>query len=317
MVPSRLAYLALALICYAILSSVWLEHDLFEASSLVHLHQRLERLGGVERESLFASANNKAPAVRKTGEKEDKKSQIAFVVTITSCSGHKGIPFEIVEGAAVLRYSIAQNLLRYDFEMYAFYHPDAVDCASTLQELGYTVQARDTPVAVEDIQSDIVRERIVKNGCCGEKELIKLEAFTLSEHQVVVLMDLDVLVMKPMDHLFDFILDSSKVPSRDDLLWRENQTIPETINLLYTTDYAMVSPGRPVKPTQGGFVILRPNRTIYDEYVQIVTKGDFRDKDGAGWGGKTGKFWGAMTFQGLIPYYFQILHPGHAVELNW
>jgi hypothetical protein len=24
-----------------------------------------------------------------------------------------------------------------------------------------------------------------------------------------------------------------------------------------------------------------------------------------------------MTFQGLMPYYFQILHPGRALELNW
>jgi len=163
----RLAYGALGLICYAILSSVWLEHDLFEAASLVHLHKRLEKQGGIEKESLMiaANSNNKAltATVRKT-ESKDKKNIVAFVVTITSCSGHKGVPFEIVEGAAVLRYSISQNLLRHDFEMYAFYHPDAGDCASTLQELGYTVQARDTPVAVEDIQGDALRERIVKNG---------------------------------------------------------------------------------------------------------------------------------------------------------
>ena len=239
---------------------------------------------------------------------------MAFVVVLTSCSGHKGVPFEIVEGAAVLRYSIQQHVD--DFEMYAFYHPDAAPCASTLQELGYTVQERETPVAVEDIRGDILRERIVKNGCCGEKELIKLEAFTLTEHKVVVLLDLDVLVMKSMDKLFDFILDPRKTPSSDDLL-RPDDKIPESIDLLYTTDYAMVKPNRKVKPTQGGFVILRPNRTVYDDFVAIVTEGDFRNSNGHGWGGKTGLFWGAMTFQGLIPYYFQVLHPGRAVELNW
>ena len=316
---SRLAYLALALVCYSVLQSVWLEHDVFESSSssssLVNLHDHLQEL-----QDTIASGRRQTLTQQQHQQHRPHQDgpKIAFVVTVTSCGGHKGIPFEIIEGAAVLRYSVAQNLLRYNYEMYALYHPDAVDCASTLQQLGYTVLARDTPVVVTDIRGDILRERIVNNGCCGEKELIKLEAFTLTDHPVVVLMDLDVLVMKPMDHLIDFILDPTKLPDRDNLLWRKDQTtIPETIDLLYTTDYAMVNPGRKVKPTQGGFVILRPNRTIYDEFVEVIKEGDFRDTDGAGWGGKTGKFWGAMTFQGLIPYYFQVLHPNRAVELNW
>jgi hypothetical protein len=77
----------------------------------------------------------------------------------------------------------------------------------------------------------------------------------------------------------------------------------------------MVSPGRPVKPIQGGFVVLRPDLAVYNEFVSIVRQGDFRDN--GGWGGKTGKFWGAMTFQGIMPYYYQVLHPGRALELNW
>jgi hypothetical protein len=34
------------------------------------------------------------------------------------------------------------------------------------------------------------------------------------------------------------------------------------------------------------------------------------------WGGVGGLFYGAMTFQGIIPYYYDILHPGQAVELS-
>jgi hypothetical protein len=192
-----------------------------------------------------------------------------------------------VEGAAVLKHSIHQNSIRntysngtsrsrYDYQLYAFYHPEARACAHVLQELGYAVQERDTPVNVKDIRGDFLRERIEKNGCCGERELIKFEAFTLTQHPIVVMVDLDVLVLKPLDRLFDFILDSRNRPLDDDLLFPEKH-IPERIDVLYTTDYAMVNPGRKYKPTQGGFVVLRPNMTIYKDFVDIITEGNFQE----------------------------------------
>lgn len=275
-----------------------------------------------------AVATNAEPNKKKpTNVKDSSPIVVAYVVAITGCGHDTNVRFEIAEGAAVLRHSIHQNSVRsgngrYDYRLYAFHHPEAAVCAETLADLDYAVQERDIPVPVSEIEGDFLRERIVKNGCCGEKELIKLEAFTLTDHAIVVLLDLDVLVMKPLDRLFDFILDSKKLPDADDLLLRTGRIattkFPAQIDLLYTTDYAMVSPGRRIKPTQGGFVVLRPNRTVYDDFVAIIRKGDFRDGHGGnGWGGKTGRFWGAMTFQGLIPYYYQILHPGRAVELNW
>lgn len=244
---------------------------------------------------------------------------VAYVATITSCGtdpNNKAIPFQIAEGAAVLRHSIARHQERYDYQTIIMYHPDAKACAQPLQDLGYVTLERNLPVEVKDIQGDFLRERIVKNGCCGEKELIKLQAWTLTDYPIVVLLDLDVLVLKPLDRLFDFLLDSAKLPDPDDLLVRPGTIdIPKRIEILYTTDYAMVGPTRKVKPTQGGFVVLRPSQKIYNDFVDIVRTGDFRES--GGWLGKTGKFWGAMTFQGLMPLYFQILHPDTAVELNW
>jgi hypothetical protein len=260
----------------------------------------------VNDEPVFTNINNN---FRK--EKFDDKT-VAFVVTITSCGGHKDntVPFEIVEGASVLRYSIHQNSIhgdnhgQYDYQLYALYHPSARACAATLTELGYNVQAQDTPVPVSEIQNELLRERIVNNGCCGEKELIKLAAFTLTQHALVVLLDLDVLVLKPLDRLFDFMLDTTQFPAPDDLLYWNRPAvagpnavpleIPTRIDLLYTTDYAMVNAERRIKPTQGGFVILRPNQTIYEDFVSIVKEGDFRFEGGGdlGWGGRTGRFWG-------------------------
>jgi hypothetical protein len=241
------------------------------------------------------------------------ENTVAFAVVITSCGGHKDTTFEIVEGASVLRYSIHQNSMRgtnggkYDYQLYALYHPDAVVCASTLTELGFIVQPHDTPVRVEDIQTDLLRERIVSNGCCGEKELIKLAAFTLIQHPLVVLLDIDVLILQPLDRLFDFMLNTKQLPRADDFLYvnkpalvgrNTNVTIPQHVDLLYTTDYAMVNPERKIKPTQGGFVILRPNQTVYDDFVSIVKEGDFRfdGPSDLGWGGRTGRFWGGTYF---------------------
>ena len=90
--------------------------------------------------------------------------------------------------------------------MYAIYHPDGYTCAEPLKDLGYTLVKRQTPVAVKDIQGTFLREHIEKNGCCGEKELVKLEAYTLTDHPVVVHLDLDVIVLKPFDALFDWML---------------------------------------------------------------------------------------------------------------
>ena len=77
----------------------------------------------------------------------------------------------------------------------------------------------------------------------------------------------------------------------------------------------MVNPGRVYKPVQGGFLVFRPDQAVYDEYVAIIKKGDFQE--GKGWGGKhVGPFYGSMTVQGILPYYYDVLHPGESVDLN-
>jgi hypothetical protein len=45
----------------------------------------------------------------------------------------------------------------------------------------------------------------------------------------------------------------------------------------------------------GGFIILRPNQTVYDDIVAIIKKGDHRygGKGQAGWGGLTGYYYGS------------------------
>jgi hypothetical protein len=242
--------------------------------------------------------------------------KVAFAVSVTGCGSDP-----ITEGGAILQHSIhrasSRGTLggRYDYVLYAIFHPDAESCALPLQDLGYILLKRNTPVAVKDIQGEFLRSRIESNGCCGEKELIKFEAYTLTEYPIVVHLDLDVVVLKPLDDLFDMMLGIPIDPVvRDKIIMWKEKPIPKTINAFYTVDYNMVPPFKENKPVQGGFLVTRPSMNVYEEYKSIVKKGNFLE--GGGWDGKVGPFHGSMTFQGLLPYYYNILHPGQAVELN-
>jgi hypothetical protein len=157
------------------------------------------------------------------------------------------------------------------------------------------------------------------SGCCGEKELLKFEAFTLTQHDAVVLLDLDTMVLNPLDEAIDLLLDR-KVPSdAPSHIMYPDRPIPDDVWLLHTGDYEMVWPDVEPKPAQGGFAILKPNHTLYSEIMEIVREGIWDRR--WGWGTRessTGSFYGVETFQGLVPYYFHVLDERrHVVELSW
>mmetsp|Transcript_56793 Transcript_56793/g.63614 ORF Transcript_56793/g.63614 Transcript_56793/m.63614 type:complete len:507 (+) Transcript_56793:119-1639(+) len=276
----------------------------------------VKKLG--ENEQIYEEAP--VSAAQQQGDKESTIGRdtvtIGWAVSITGCGSDP-----ITEGAAVLKHSIHLSSIygnangRYNYKMYAIYHPDAIKCAKTLETLGYELVKRETPVAVKDIQGEYLKSKIKKNGCCGEKELVKLEAYTLTQHPIIVHMDLDTLVLKPLDHLFDWMLaddastyDITDVPA----MWPDKDK-PKKVNAMFTRDYNM-GHGKKNRSIQGGFLVLRPDLNVYKEFVEIIRKGDFREN--GGWGGKTGVFYGSMTFQGIVPYYHDFLHPGEAVELD-
>jgi hypothetical protein len=216
--------------------------------------------------------------------------------------------------------------------MYAIVHKSAKSCQPILEKIGYTVKLVDVPVPVEDIQGDFLRENVPQNGCCGEMEFIKLWAYTLLDHPFVVHLDLDTMVLKPMDELFDAAL-SGDTSQLDSVMWPKERTANAntkvdtndntndnasgSLNAFFTRDYNMSSGAKKKKPigVQGGFLVLRPSQQVFEEFQDIIRKGDFQR--GKGWGGLGfGPFYGSMTFQGIIPYFYDALHPGTAVELD-
>ena len=264
------------------------------------------------------------PTTAITTAAKEKPLTIAFAVTVTSCESGS-----LADAAAVLKHSIHRASVhgrlggRYNYNCIALYHPQAEECAAPLQDLGWKLVPRHVLVNVSDIRGDFLRKGIQGNGCCGEKELIKLEAYTLTDYPVVVHMDLDTMVLQPMDDLFDIILSPTPIDSeryKTILMQHSNNTIPERVNAIFTYDYNMVSAGVKFRPVQGGLIVLRPDKDVYERFRQIYLEGDFRSgeqEDGSfGWGGQVGPFYGGMTFQGVVPYYYNVLYPGQSLELN-
>eukprot|EP01083_Nonionella_stella_P233126 821718_1 len=140
-----------------------------------------------------------------------------------------------------------------------------------------------------------------------------------------------------MDELFNAAVRgdaTTKVMKKDSVMWEDQMkvykndststdtgtdastsTSTNQIDAFFTRDYNMVKSGKTPVGVQGGFLVLRPSMEAFEEYKSIIRKGDFQR--GKGWGGKGfGPFYGSMTFQGIIPYYYDHFHPGTAVELN-
>ena len=219
------------------------------------------------------------------------KPTIAYAITVT-----KDGPF--VDGALVLGYaakkfhSAAQgNPSAYQAELVAFVTKQVKTSREILTKFGWRIIERDLPVAIKDIENQDYAQRMVNSGCCGADEFLKLWAFTLTEYHRVVHLDMDSIVFKNMDELYNLDYE-----------------------VLFTGDYNMIA-GSPYPPAQGGFFVIRPSMETFREFQAIIRKGDHRP--GSGWGGShIGNFWGGQTIQGIIPYYYNILHPGKALELN-
>ena len=258
---------------------------------------------------------------------QSDKPTIAYTVTLTGCGKNDkrysaadamGL---INQGAAVLAHSVhlAHVDSKYNYQMYALVHPMAKECSLNLPNLGYTVLVRNTPFDKTDIRQQFLRENIDKASCCGEKEFVKLYAYTLVNHPVAVVLDLDSLVLQPLDHLFDAIIEGDKlkaetiqnIPIHDP----EKKRITKRIDAFYTKDYNMINPfNHEVAGVQGGFLMVRPSEKVFEEYIDLVLEGNYIE--GRGWGGKYGYFFGGAQVQGICAYYYSGLHPEEGVELN-
>ena len=242
-----------------------------------------------------------ASSATATATATNTAATIAYCISVTSCGGKDE---GITEGAAVLAHSIRRQKSqgsRYDAKLYAFVHPQAKSCAAEkLEGLGYDVQIRETPINATQIKGEFLRRTIQIRGCCQEKELLKLYAYTLSE-PIAVHLDVDFLILKPLDKLFDVIIggvQSSFLESGEIEFGgvnEQNVTIPSRVDAFFTRDYNLSNRGKKAG-MQGGFFIIRPSTEVFAEYKSIILEGDHRR--GSGWAGQGhGGYYGAQQIQ--------------------
>jgi len=155
------------------------------------------------------------------------------------------------------------------------------------------------------------------DGCCGYTELLKLHVYGMVEHKVAVHLDFDSLLLRPMDDLFDAMLGKGDEATRKKL---PLANLPRTkavnfdrpIDAVFTRDYnSVVHPNTPNAPVgyQGGFLAVRPSLLVLERYRTILKRANFLLAPRDGWGGKHGGFYGDVTFQGILPYYYEDVAP--------
>ena len=252
------------------------------------------------------------------------KATIAYATSITKCNSNDTV---LLDQAAILMYSIHKNSIRipdsgshYDYEVIAFLHPEAESCKELLERIGWTVLVKATPVELSDIRGTL-RDYVTTASCCGEKEFLKLYSYTLTEYPIVVHLDLDVIVLNPMDDLYDSMIEGPTSIARNNIhaMWQTGTDLPDNIEAFFTRDYNMVATGRRQVHQigiQGGFIVVKPNLAHYEQYRQIILEGNYTVD--YGWGDKLayGGYYGAAQVQGLCSYFFGHVRPNTTVELN-
>jgi hypothetical protein len=254
------------------------------------------------------------------------------MISLIQCGDHQSNVAGMSDASIVLRHSIHLNSIRsgvskYDYKMYALVHKQAEKCSHILKDAGFDIIVRDSPVNLEEMKSKELRKQAPKAWCCGHAEFIKLYAYTMEDHPIVVHMDVDFLITKPMDDLFDAMLlgdtpeglmARARIPREVYSTLVDVNYWPGDIEAAFTRDWGQVMPGR-LPGYQAGFIALKPSRQVFDQILDVIRTADYVEGFDRtnGWGGKGyGGFVGAAAMQGLLAYFYDHVRPGVWIELN-
>ena len=243
---------------------------------------------------------------------DGNKTTVAYAISITDCQ------WSVLDAAAVHGHSIdvvQGNSTKYSHKRYAFVHDEAYRCSSTLRQLGYHVLQVGLPINVSSIATRTYQRAIETKGCCGAKELLKLYAYTLNE-SVAVHLDTDVLLLNPIDELFDAMLLGERKPIQA-VATEGGAPLPDgRIEFMYTRDYpqgSVITNDTSKWAVQGGMFVVKTSMEKFNSILAVVLRGKYTPTKG--WGRNMfGGFWGAPQIQGLLSYVYH--NDTSAVELN-
>eukprot|EP01084_Bolivina_argentea_P259072 437016_1 len=213
---------------------------------------------------------------------------VAINILITRDPGIQG---GFLDSAGALIQSIHEAKSKHNIHLIALVHKDVKYCLPILEFMGYEIRSYDTPFHISDVLNKKIAAEMKTDGCCGILEALKLWAWTWTEFDVVLSIDADVHFHQNFDELFEL---------NTTLGWTHGATAHMNQELM-----------------NGGFLIVRPNITHYNEMYKLIKEGDFRD--GSAWKGSgIGWVYGGRSIQGIVPYYyFGVLGKGtHDIEFD-
>jgi hypothetical protein len=256
--------------------------------------------------------------------------KIAYAITISKCESLQNNALQAaplmahhVRAMSHRRGSSSSNVSKYDHHLYAFASKTQVEsvCVDMLERFGYTVLLLDIPISEERITNQFYKERLSSNGCCGAHEFLKLHAYTLTNYPVVIHLDLDTMLLQPLEDVIDFFIHPADETLAKLQIMRPPGGSAGTIQAMFTRDYQQVVTGFKKMvpytnvPVQGGFFAVRPNMTVFDELIAIIHQANYTH---LGWGGvmNSAECWGDPQIQGLLAYYYSFLERTQGLELH-
>jgi len=148
------------------------------------------------------------------------------------------------------------------------------------------IQFMSVPIPVPLSQVESVQGAEILKGALGEYEQLKYYGAALDNYDRAVVMDADVVLLKPIDELL------------------EATTMPYAASGVY--DHEMDIEESRFPPINTGFFVVVPNKKDFNNLVSIYRRGEI-DEDG--WDGSgTGWTYGTGS-QGILSYYYNQVRP--------
>lgn len=213
--------------------------------------------------------------------------KVAFAIFVTDI----GSP-EWEDALRILAFSVrkAGNKSQHDTHLIAL-APErlAQEKERSLLSFGFEqVVRRPVPVVASLVQGAAAREHMSRTNGGDQRFKFKMEEETIkywglaqTEYDRVLVLDADTMVLDPMDELMEAESD-----------------------FIGVYDHGLDSKTSKMPPTQGGFLLFRPNMDDFLEIKRLTQEGDWQT-DGTGWKGSgVGYCYGGVGPDGLLAYYF-------------
>ena len=265
------------------------------------------------------------------------KGTVAYVLPLTNCAPPQNnaknfFPYSpnqpkdddtFRDFAVMLRAMIHaqsyQNLSsgsKYDYKMHAIIHPHAKSCGGTdravvLQNLGYHVSVKSSPVGIHQLkQFDAAKEILGELNDASDRlpDFARLHAYELEEYDAVVMVDFDTLVLGSIDEALDLVVgDTNDVSTSGS----------SSVDAVFSWEHVplLSHPKAMASVINLSFFVLRPSKETYAMLMTALKNAPFSASRGWGLTGR-GSFPGWMTTQGFLTYFYDEVRNGAKVEMN-